>query len=218
MNEEEKKALRVINTRTRRLLDELEIEKEDMSDEPRIAYLMQEIRANKTILNLIEKLQKENESWKSYSEEIEEEQTEMNNKNCELEFEVEKLQKENEKLKNIRYDTPYGTETIHLIPESNLIEINTHKYMIEVEPGKFVDLKQVYLENKKLNEYKENYIPVQGIKDELEELKGKLEDISKRRKKSKIKEEETVLWCLEIRTDERIKTLQELLDKMDQNQ
>ena len=65
MNEEEKKALRVINARTRRLLDELEIEKEDMSDEPRIAYLMQEIRANKTILNLIEKLQKENEELKN---------------------------------------------------------------------------------------------------------------------------------------------------------
>lgn len=61
MNEEEKKALKVINARTRRLLDELEIEKVDMSDEPRIAYLMQEIRANKTILNLIEKLQKEND-------------------------------------------------------------------------------------------------------------------------------------------------------------
>ena len=61
MNKEEKKALKVINARTRRLLDELEIEKEDMSDEPRIAYLMQEIRANKTILNLIEKLQKEND-------------------------------------------------------------------------------------------------------------------------------------------------------------
>lgn len=64
MNEEEKKAFKVINTRTRRLLDELEIEKEDMSDEPKIAYLMQEIRANKTILNLIEKLQKENEELK----------------------------------------------------------------------------------------------------------------------------------------------------------
>lgn len=82
--------------------------------------------------------------------------------------------KENEKLKNIRYDTPYGTETIHLIPESNLIEINTHKYMIEVEPGKFVDLKQVYLENKKLNEYKENYIPIQEIKDIIEELEEKI--------------------------------------------
>lgn len=61
MNEEERKAFKVINTRTKRLLDELEIEKEDMSDEPKIAYLMQEIRANKTILNLVEKLQKENE-------------------------------------------------------------------------------------------------------------------------------------------------------------
>lgn len=57
----------------------------------------------------------------------------------------------------------------------------------------------------------ENYIPVQKIKDKIEELKGKLEDISKRREKSKTKEEGTVLWCLEIRTDERIKTLQELL-------
>lgn len=64
MNEEEKKALKVINARTRRLLDELEIEKEDMSDELKIAYLMQEIRVNKTVLNLIEKLQKENEKLK----------------------------------------------------------------------------------------------------------------------------------------------------------
>ncbi len=68
MNEEEKKALKVINTRTKRLLNELEIEKEDMSDEPKIAYLMQEIRANKTILNLIEKLQKENELAKKQVE------------------------------------------------------------------------------------------------------------------------------------------------------
>lgn len=56
-----------------------------------------------------------------------------------------------------------------------------------------------------------NYISKKKIKDTIEELKGKLEDISKRREKSKTKEEETVLWCLEIRTDERIKTLQELL-------
>ena len=40
-------------------------------------------------------------------------------------------------------------------------------------------------------------------------MKGKLEDISRQREKSKTKEEETVLWCLEIRTDERIKTLQD---------
>mgnify|MGYP000563986162 FL=1 len=56
-----------------------------------------------------------------------------------------------------------------------------------------------------------NYISKKKIEDTIEELKGKLEDISKRREKSKTKEEETVLWCLEIRTDERIKILQELL-------
>lgn len=64
---------------------------------------------------------------------------------------------------------------------------------------------------------KENYIPVQKIEDEIEELKCKLEDISKRREKSKTKEEETVLWCLEIRTDERIKTLHELLENYKMN-
>lgn len=68
MNEEEKKAFKVINIRTRRLLDELEIEKEDMSDEPKIAYLMQEIRANKIILNLIEKTKQENEELKNLIE------------------------------------------------------------------------------------------------------------------------------------------------------
>lgn len=56
-----------------------------------------------------------------------------------------------------------------------------------------------------------NYISKKKIEDTIEELKGKLEGISKRREKSKTKEEETVLWCLEIRVDERIKTLQELL-------
>lgn len=56
-----------------------------------------------------------------------------------------------------------------------------------------------------------NYISKKKIEDTIEELKGKLEDISRRREKSKTKEEKTVLWCLEIRTDERIKTLQELL-------
>lgn len=155
MNEEEKKAIETLkswkdyNIRNKnKLLEADEI-----------------IKIQETILNLIEKLQKENESWKSYSEELEEEQIEKNNKNCELEFEVEKLQKENE------------------------------------EYSKQLDLDYV----------DKNYISKKKIEDTIEELKGKLEDISKRREKSKTKDEETVLWCLEIRTDERIKTLQELL-------
>ena len=79
------------------------------------------------------------------------------------------------------------------------------------------DYKRVLKENEEyskqldLDYVDKNYISKQKIKDEIEELKGKLEDISRRREKSKTKKEETVLWCLEIRTDERIKTLQELL-------
>lgn len=49
-----------------------------------------------------ELLRKDIEGWKKYCEEIEEEQTEMSNKNCQLEFDVEKLQKENEELKQDR--------------------------------------------------------------------------------------------------------------------
>lgn len=169
MNEEEKKALKVINTRTRRLLDELEIEKEDMSDEPRIAYLMQEIRANKTILNLIEKLQKENNK--------------LNIKLDDKEAEIQIL-KDDIKADDIEYK-----HVIEILKKEN------------EEYSKQLDLDYV----------DKNYISKKKIEDTIEELKGKLEDISKRREKSKTKEEETVLWCLEIRTDERIKTLQELL-------
>lgn len=169
MNEEEKKAIRVINARTRRLLDELEIEKEDMSDEPRIAYLMQEIRANKTILNLIEKLQKENNK--------------LNIKLDDKEAEIQIL-KDDIKADDIEYK-----HVIEILKKEN------------EEYSKQLDLDYV----------DKNYISKKKIEDTIEELKGKLEDISKRREKSKTKEEETVLWCLEIRTDERIKTLQELL-------
>lgn len=52
-------AKKVINKRTERLLEEFKIEKEvEPQDEPEIAYLMQEIRANKTILSELDKKDK----------------------------------------------------------------------------------------------------------------------------------------------------------------
>ena len=93
MNEEEKKAVEFVKKRTKELKKYAKRENELVYDD--------------IILNLIEKLQKENESWKSYSEELEEEQIEKNNKNCELEFEVEKLQKENETKEKIIDDMAY---------------------------------------------------------------------------------------------------------------
>ena len=61
--------------------------------------------------------------------------------------ENEELKSENGRLKVIRYSTEYGTENIHLITKSDLVQIDINKYMIEIEKGKFVDLKQVYQEN-----------------------------------------------------------------------
>lgn len=54
-------------------------------------------------------------------------------------------------------------------------------------------------------------VPKDKIKKEIEELKVKLEDVSKHREKAKEQEEQAVLWCLEIRLDERIKAYEELL-------
>ena len=76
--------------------------------------------------------------------------------------------------------------------------------------NKYAKENEEYSKQLDLDYVDKNYVSKKKIEDTIEELKGKLEDISKRREKSKTKEE-TVLWCLEIRTDERIKTLQELL-------
>lgn len=103
----------------------------------------------KRALKESELLRKDIEGWKKYCEEIEEEQTEMSNRNCELEFEIEKLQKENEELKNKLLDTLEGQK---------VIKEETPQYI------------------------KENFIPVQKIKDKIEKLNDEshaeeLEDI-----------------------------------------
>lgn len=88
--------------------------------------------------------------------------------------------KENEKIKNeIRYCAGYKTENVHLIPKNDLVEINMNKYMIEVEDGKFVDVKQIYKENETLKKLHiqdnvhlefimKHSILVQTIKDKIE--------------------------------------------------
>ena len=97
---------------------------------------------------------KENEILKEEKEQAWEEwnnleqgsyQTEQN-----LKKQLEKLRIENDKLRAIRHETKYGMETTYLIPKERLIEINTNKYIVEIENGKFVDLKEVYQENEEL--------------------------------------------------------------------
>lgn len=106
------------------------------------------------LINSIEKLQCENRALQEGNAEAWEEwnnleqgsyQTEQN-----LKKQLEKLRIENDKLRVIRHETEYGMETTYLIPKERLIEINTNKYIVEIENGKFVDLKKVYQENKEL--------------------------------------------------------------------
>jgi len=140
MNEAERKAIEILNTfeLRRKTKNYKEISLEDS-------------QSVKIVLNLVEKLQKENEE----------------------------LSRENRKLRTIRYDTAYGVENIYLITKRDLVEINTNKYFIEIQDGKFVDLKQVYQENEELkadnyelnnriNDLLDN-ISVQKVKDKIEE-------------------------------------------------
>ena len=73
LSDEERKALKVVNNRTERLIEELKIEEEDLIDEPKIAYLITQIEANKTLVNFIEKQSKEIEELKEDKYGLEEE-------------------------------------------------------------------------------------------------------------------------------------------------
>lgn len=88
MNEEERNAIEYLKTRLygNEGCKYIDVAQEDL----------------RIFINLVDRKEKDIEGWKKHCEEIEEEQTEMSNKNCELEFEVEKLQKENEELKEVR--------------------------------------------------------------------------------------------------------------------
>lgn len=123
MNEEEKNAIEYLKTRLygNEGCKYIEVAQEDL----------------RIFINLVDRKEKDIEGWKKYCEEIEEEQTEMSNKNCELEFEVEKLQKENEELKNKLLDTLEGQK---------VIEEETPQYI------------------------KENFIPIEKVKDKIEEI------------------------------------------------
>ena len=200
MNEEEKKAIEYYQNKevsfsvdfdTENLLKALGITEEDSFENHQIRF--------KTLLNLIEKLKKENE-------------------------ELKKDRNNNYRMIALAQNEALGY--MQGYEDGKKSKRSAVAYIVENQ--------QYYILNKQIKHYKEyikklqkeneeyskqldldyvdkNYISKKKIEDTIEELKGKLEDISKQREKSKTKEEETVLWCLEIRTDERIKTLQELL-------
>ena len=114
MTDEEKKAIKVVNKRTERLIEELKIE-EDLIDEPKIAYLITQIEANKTLVNLIEKQSKEieeiNDKIKAKIEELDNqkrqwiEDRDNKHKDSEIIYAIEVLQSLLEKEKIINENT-----------------------------------------------------------------------------------------------------------------
>lgn len=123
MNEEEKNAIEYLKTRLygNEGCKYIDVAQEDL----------------RIFINLVDKKEKDIEGWKKYCEEIEEEQTEMSNKNCELEFEVEKLQKENEELKRLMAHKNGYTKLL----EEDLFE-NCSNYVIPIQTikGKIEEL------------------------------------------------------------------------------
>ena len=120
---------------------------------------------------------KEENGWHGYYNKeivelarIEEEQTEISNKNCKLEFEIEKLQKENEELKQDR-NTNY--QMIALAQNEML------GYIQGYEDGKklkrsavacAVENQQYYIIKKEIEHYEEH---IEKLQKENEELKSK---------------------------------------------
>ena len=152
MNEEEKNAIEYLKTRLygNEGCKYIDVAQEDL----------------RIFINLVDRKEKDIEGWKKHCEEIEEEQTEMSNKNCELEFEVEKLQKENEELKN---------------QEATARKINEL-------------LVQRY----------SNLIPIQKVKDKIEELKSQY--------KTALEENSTEAFILKC----QITILQELIEEREE--
>lgn len=200
MNEEEKKAIEYYQNKevsfsvdfdTENLLKALGITEEDSFENHQIRF--------KILLNLIEKLKKENEELKK----------DRNNNYRMIALAQNEalgyMQGYEDGKKSKRSAVAYIVENQQYYILNKQIE-HYKEYIKKLQKEN-----EEYSKQLDLDYVDKNYISKKKIEDTIEELKGKLEDISKRREKSKTKEEETVLWCLEIRTDERIKTLQELL-------
>lgn len=200
MNEEEKKAIEYYQNKevsfsvdfdTENLLKALGITEEDSFENHQIRF--------KILLNLIEKLKKENEELKK----------DRNNNYRMIALAQNEalgyMQGYEDGKKSKRSAVAYIVENQQYYILNKQIE-HYKEYIKELQKEN-----EEYSKQLDLDYVDKNYISKKKIEDTIEELKGKLEDISRRREKSKTKEEKTVLWCLEIRTDERIKTLQELL-------
>lgn len=182
MNEEEKKAIEYYQNKevsfsvdfdTENLLKALGITEEDSFENHQIRF--------KTLLNLIEKLKKENEELKK----------DRNNNYRMIALAQNEalgyMQGYEDGKKSKRSAVAYIVENQQYYILNKQIE-HYKEYIKKLQKEN-----EEYSKQLDLDYVDKNYISKKKIEDTIEELKGKLEDISKRREKSKTKEEETVL-------------------------
>ena len=142
----------------------------------------------KRVLKENELLRKDIEGWKKYCEEINEEQTKMSNKNCELEFDVEKLQKENEELKqenkNIkeancywssRYCNIYNNSISKQKVKDKLEEIQKEYNKLDEQIDKYIndvnkDLSKYYENKEKIGEMQMLSYFIDNLQELIEEI------------------------------------------------
>lgn len=109
----------------------------ETEDERAIKHLLSDY---KRVLEENEILKKEKEQaweeWNNLEQGSYETEQKLKQQIKESQRENEALKSENRRLKVIRYSTEYGTENIHLITKSDLVQIDINKYMIEIEKRK----------------------------------------------------------------------------------
>ena len=161
MNEKEKNAIEYLKTRLygNECCKYIDIAKDDL----------------RIFVNLIEKTEKNINSWKKYSDEQEENVIEKNNNICNLEFQIEKLQKEIEELKiagipvrnkrNGRIGIvlrQWKSGSVAVLESINPRVINTHDSWNTLE---------IVADEVKQTQTKCETVPVSLVKDKIEELK-----------------------------------------------
>lgn len=196
MNEEEKKAIETLKS----------WKDYNIRNKNKLLNADEIINIQEILLNLIEKLQKENEELKEYNmtykkilgladnriyrkKYLEERRKEQPNLlypgSDEIYQRYYELKQENEKLKTKLLDTLEG------------------KKVIEEETPQYI---------------KENYIPIQKVKDKIEEKIQEAEkDLQKAielEKETKTKEDSILWWTAQIRLDEKIKVLKDILKEV----
>ena len=154
-----------------------------------LARILEHILSDyKRVLKENELLRKDIEGWKKYCEEINEEQTKMSNKNCELEFDVEKLQKENEELKqenkNIkeancywssRYCNIYNNSISKQKVKDKLEEIQKEYNKLDEQIDKYIndvnkDLSKYYENKEKIGEMQMLSYFIDNLQELIEEI------------------------------------------------